>query len=259
MAKLSVYGHSLIWPICVDQNIFTRKAFFSFLSASILLSLQNQTFGSNEINWSDSNEEDSSNRRNDAVQARNTLFPESRSSDDENEQMRSDDVINVTPSSFSDIFVKPRLAALAVQSGMVLVKKKTSEAPLTATPFTASATAAATASTTSSTYFPSTTPSTTTVFRVTTTTTPYVFVKKKTPNALPDDDVDDVPILVVGPNSEISFREENSYDGDQSDSVLDTWKQQGLNSLPFICGVTDWPSCLRPQFTGNLLSTGYFC
>jgi len=83
----------------------------------------------------------------------------------------------VTPSSFSDIFIKPRIAA-----GMVLVKKKTADAS-----FETATTTAPFVSTTVS-------PVTTTLF-FSTTTTPLVLVKKTTtPSAT------EKPILVVGPN-----------------------------------------------------------
>jgi hypothetical protein len=67
--------------------------------------------------WGDSADDDAaadeSNRRKDVVPSDASLFPERRSSDDG--IASPNDVINVTPSSFSDIFIKPRLAALAVQ------------------------------------------------------------------------------------------------------------------------------------------------
>ena len=86
----------------------------------------------------------------------------------------------MTPSSFSDIFIKPRLAA-----GMVLVKKKTTdETTTTTTPFF---------STTAS-------PVTTTTLYFSTTTTPLVLVKKTTTTPA------EKPILVVGPNSALSFK-----------------------------------------------------
>jgi hypothetical protein len=69
--------------------------------------------------------------------------------------------------------------------------------------------------------------------QITTTTTPYVLVKKK-----PDQEEEDrTPILVIGPNSEISFK--NVDDNDHQipldpDPVLETWTQG--NYLHYVHG-----------------------
>ena len=201
------------------------------LSASILLSLKNNTFAKNEISWSvsieDSDQADdgSFSRRNDIAQGDFGLSVQGRNapeSEDGDAMRRSDDlaspsdvnVINVTPSSFSDIFVKPKLAQLAVESGMVLVKKKTTDSPPPTTPMPPPTTTFVSLSSTS--------PSTTTVFHISTTTTPFVVVKKKTS---PEDDG---PVLVVGPNSEISFKNVGSPEHDEEkniDPILNTWNQ----------------------------------
>ena len=207
------------------------------LSASILLSLKNNSFAKNEISWSESIEESdqaddgSISRRNDIAQGDFGLSVQGRNapeSEDGDAMRRSDDlaspsdvnVINVTPSSFSDIFVKPKLAQLAVESGMVLVKKKTTDSPSPSpspTPTTPMP-----PPTTTFVSLSSTSPSTTTVFHISTTTTPFVVVKKKTS---PEEEG---PVLVVGPNSEISFKNVGSPEHDEEkniDPILNTWNQ----------------------------------
>ncbi len=135
---------------------------------------------------------------------------------DHNVDDRHDDVINVTPSSFSDIFIKPRIAA-----GMVLVKKKTTDATLETT-------------TTTTPFFSTTaSPVTTTALFFSTTTTPLVLVKKTTTTTTTPGEK---PILVVGPNSALSFKnvKEESETGHLLHSLgiaqgeapaLDSWSQ----------------------------------
>jgi len=235
-----------------------------YFSAPILWSLtdQQQKFAKNEINWNDSggqdadrrndqtdsNEYKNTDRRNDqtdSTEHKNTdrrnnqaVFKNREEEGEENDlhsrsDVVTDNVINVTPNSFSDIFIKPRLAA-----GMVLVKKKTTEATPIASQSasllasqSASTTASPSSTTTAATIFSTShSPLTTTTIYYSTTTTPYVMVKKKT-TPLPSKDV---PLLVVGPNSAISFKnldlQLNTNDpqttaSPQPDPVLDSWSQ----------------------------------
>ena len=207
-----------------------RKAvtIFSFFSAPILWSLsqQQQKFAKNEMNWNDSGgggeeeEDPNSNRRYDVV-------------GDQDHPLRPGDVINVTPSSFSDIFIKPRIAA-----GMVLVKKKT-EAPTSTVPYEPTSTTTTTTTTTahvSSTPIPSTTPT-----HYSTTTTPLMIVQKTTTGSITVPGVD-MPVLVVGPNSALSFKnvEEESETGhllrsiginQGSGSIQESWLQGKINNF----------------------------
>jgi hypothetical protein len=212
-----------------------KMIYLIYFSAPILWSLtdQQQKFAKNEINWNDSGGQDA-DRRNDQTDSneykntdrRNdqTDSLENKNTDRRNDQTDSN-VVNVTPNSFSDIFIKPRLAA-----GMVLVKKKTTEVTPIASQ-SASTTASPSSTTTAATIFSTShSPLTTTTIYYSTTTTPYVMVKKKT-TPMPNKDV---PLLVVGPNSAISFKnldlQLNTNDpqttaSPQHDPVLDSWSQ----------------------------------
>ena len=219
-------------------------------SAPILWSLtdQQQKFAKNEINWNDSGGQDADRRNDqtDSIEHKNTDRRNDPTREEEEEEndlhSRSDvvteNVINVTPNSFSDIFIKPHLAA-----GMVLVKKKTTESTPIASQSasllasqSASPSASPSLTTTAATIFSTShSPLTTTTIYYSTTTTPYVMVKKKT-TPMPNKEV---PLLVVGPNSAISFKnldlQLNTNDpqttaSPQPDPVLDHWSQ---GSYPF--------------------------
>jgi hypothetical protein len=249
-------------------------------SAPILWSLtdQQQKFAKNEINWNDSGGQDA-DRRNDQTDSdehkntdrRNdqTMF-KSREEEENDLRSRSDvvtdsNVVNVTPNSFSDIFIKPRLAA-----GMVLVKKKTTEptpiasqsASLLASQ-SASPSASPSSTTTAATIFSTShSPLTTTTIYYSTTTTPYVMVKKKT-TPVPNKDV---PLLVVGPNSAISFKnldlQLNTNDpqttaSPQPDPVLDHWSQGNYsfgNNILIVPFLT-YPNLTYPNLTSAHLTS----
>lgn len=94
---------------------------------------------------------------------------------------KSDTVINVTPSSFSDIFIKPRLAALAANAGgMVLVKKKTLDEEQTTLPWSTTTTPTTTTASSAESGPHFTVVEMTTATPFFSTTTPYVLVQKKT-------------------------------------------------------------------------------
>jgi len=149
---------------------------------------------------------------------------------DETPEISAETVINVTPNSFSDIFIKPRLAALAANSGgMVLVKKKPAENEDQPSSSTTPVSTATTPGpqftvvdfTTATPYF--------------STTTPYVLVQKKNTTTTT------VPNFVVDHENRMSFHKEEEPGvqkmlGNAEDSIIKrlTGEDWSVGSKPII-------------------------